>query len=100
MMTRPWWFLRRLIRRGTFTSLGVLRQIPDDWRAGLEAEEQAAKLPGRSKLQVAQAADCAHWLPNDLLIKLDRCLMANQLEGRTPFLDPEMAKFAFTLPTT
>lgn len=98
MMTRPWWFLRRLIRRGTFTSLGVLRQIPEDWRGGLESEERAAAQPGRSKLQVAQAADCAHWLPNDLLIKLDRCLMANQLEGRTPFLDPEMAKFAFTLP--
>lgn len=98
MMTRPWWFLRRLIRRGTFTSLGVLRQIPEGWRSGLEAEERAAAQPGRGKLQVAQAADCAHWLPNDLLIKLDRCLMANQLEGRTPFLDPEMAKFAFTLP--
>lgn len=98
MMTRPWWFLRRLIRRGTFTSLGVLRQIPDGWRGGLEAEERAAAAAGRTKLQVAQAADCAHWLPNDLLIKLDRCLMANQLEGRTPFLDPEMAKFAFTLP--
>ncbi|MBL8703815.1 MAG: asparagine synthase (glutamine-hydrolyzing), partial [Rhodospirillales bacterium] len=98
MMTRPWWFLRRLIRRGTFTSLGVLRQIPEGWRSGLEAEERAAAQPGRGKLQVAQAADCAHWLPNDLLIKLDRCLMANQLEGRTPFLDPEMAKFAFLLP--
>jgi len=98
MMTRPWWFLRKLIRRGSFTSLGVLRQIPDGWRDGLAAEERAAAQPGRTKLQVAQAADCAHWLPNDLLIKLDRCLMANQLEGRTPFLDPEMAKFAFLLP--
>ncbi|MFM8377352.1 MAG: asparagine synthase-related protein, partial [Phenylobacterium sp.] len=42
--------------------------------------------------------DIATWLPNDLLIKLDRCLMANGLEGRTPFLDPEVADFAFTLP--
>ena len=38
------------------------------------------------------------WLPNDLLLKLDRCLMANGLEGRTPFLDPEVAAFAFPLP--
>jgi asparagine synthase (glutamine-hydrolysing) len=49
-------------------------------------------------LQVAQAVDCADWLPNDLLIKLDRCLMAHATEGRTPFLDPEVAAFAFRLP--
>ncbi len=53
---------------------------------------------GLSPLQSAQWADVATWLPNDLLIKLDRCLMANGLEGRTPFLDPEVADFAFTLP--
>jgi asparagine synthase (glutamine-hydrolysing) len=40
----------------------------------------------------------ATWLPNDLLLKLDRCLMAHGLEGRTPFLDPEVAAFAFPLP--
>jgi asparagine synthase (glutamine-hydrolysing) len=40
----------------------------------------------------------ATWLPNDLLLKLDRCLMAHGLEGRTPFLDPQVAAFAFSLP--
>lgn len=53
---------------------------------------------GLSPLQGAQWSDVATWLPNDLLIKLDRCLMANGLEGRTPFLDPEVADFGFTLP--
>ena len=38
------------------------------------------------------------WLPNDLLLKLDRCLMAHGLEGRTPFLDAEVAAFAWGLP--
>jgi asparagine synthase (glutamine-hydrolysing) len=62
------------------------------WRA-------AAKGPaGLSPLQQAQWADIATWLPNDLLLKLDRCLMAHGLEGRTPFLDPEVAAFAFPLP--
>ncbi|MCC6468921.1 MAG: asparagine synthase (glutamine-hydrolyzing) [Alphaproteobacteria bacterium] len=98
MMSRPWWFLRKLIRRGAFTSLGVLRQTPEHWRDGIAAAEREASSGGRSRLQVAQAADCAHWLPNDLLTKLDRCLMANALEGRTPFLDPEVANFAFILP--
>jgi asparagine synthase (glutamine-hydrolysing) len=47
---------------------------------------------------VAQAVDCADWLPNDLLTKLDRCLMAHGVEGRTPYLDPIVADLAFRLP--
>ena len=49
-------------------------------------------------LQRAQWRDIDTWLPNDLLLKLDRCLMAHGLEGRTPFLDREVADFAFHLP--
>lgn len=65
----------------------------------LNAWRQHAKAPsGFTPLQQAQYADIATWLPNDLLLKLDRCLMAHGLEGRTPFLDPEVAAFAFHLP--
>ena len=60
------------------------------------AEAEAG--PGRSPLQRLQAVDIAEWLPNDLLVKLDRCLMAHGVEGRTPFLDPVVADFAFRLP--
>jgi asparagine synthase (glutamine-hydrolysing) len=49
-------------------------------------------------MQAVQAVDVAEWLPNDLLTKLDRCLMAHGVEGRTPFLDPVVADFAFRLP--
>ena len=66
----------------------------DDWRdAALQATQ-----PWMTPLQRAQAADIATWLPNDLLLKLDRTLMAHGLEGRTPFLDREVAAFAFNLP--
>ena len=51
-----------------------------------------------TRLQAAQAADCADWLPNDLLTKVDRCLMAHGVEGRTPFLDSRVAAVAFRLP--
>lgn len=51
-----------------------------------------------TKLQQRQAKDIAHWLPNDLLLKLDQCLMAHGLEGRTPFLDRDIADLAFNLP--
>jgi len=70
--------------------------------AGAEALSQwrrlAAPPMGLSPLQQAQFGDIATWLANDLLLKLDRCLMAHGLEGRTPFLDPEVAAFAFHLP--
>ena len=67
--------------------------------ATLAAWREAARAPrGLTALQAAQWADIVTWLPNDLLLKLDRCLMAHGLEGRTPFLDREVATFAFNLP--
>ncbi len=76
---------------------------PDDpallakWRAEAKPPPNLA-MGALTPLQQAQWADITTWLPNDLLLKLDRCLMAHGLEGRTPFLDPEVAAFAFPLP--
>ncbi|MGE3622437.1 MAG: asparagine synthase (glutamine-hydrolyzing) [Bdellovibrionales bacterium] len=96
---RPWWLGgKRMRRRGTFDGLDILREKPSGWRDGMSASEAAAKKLGLTRLQIAQAVDCAGWLPNDLLIKLDRCLMAHGIEGRTPFLDREVAAFAYRLP--
>jgi asparagine synthase (glutamine-hydrolysing) len=96
---RPWWLGGKAPRaRGCFDRLDVLREAPTGWRDGIGAAEAAASLPGRSRLQAAQALDVADWLPNDLLIKLDRCLMAHGVEGRTPLLDPGIAAAAFRLP--
>jgi asparagine synthase (glutamine-hydrolysing) len=68
----------------------------DRWRQA--TEPQGPNLQGLDPLQTAQYRDIAGWLPDDLLLKLDRCLMAHGMEGRTPFLDPEVARFAFFLP--
>ena len=96
---RPWWLGGRSMRaRGTFDRLEVLREISPGWRDGIAAAEARAATDGRSRLQVAQATDMADWLPHDLLLKLDRCLMAHAVEGRTPFLDPGVAAAAFRLP--
>ena len=98
---RPGPLARPMRRRGTFDRLGVLVARAGkrgSWRAAYDAAARAEQKPGRSRLQVAQALDCADWLPNDLLAKLDRCLMAHAVEGRTPFLDPAVADFAFPLP--
>jgi len=96
---RPWWQGGRMMRaRGTFDRIDVLRERPRGWRDGIAAAEAQAARPGRSRLAVAQATDIADWLPNDLLLKLDRCLMAHAVEGRTPLLDPGVAAAAFRLP--
>ena len=71
---------------------------PDDAEALARWRAQARPPVGLTRLQQAQWADIATWLPNDLLLKLDRCLMAHGLEGRTPLLDPRVADFAFPLP--
>jgi asparagine synthase (glutamine-hydrolysing) len=73
--------------------------LKDGGAAALARWRAAGAAPvGLTPLQQAQWADIQTWLPNDLLLKLDRCLMAHGLEGRTPFLDREVAAFAFNLP--
>ena len=96
---RPWWQGGRTMRaRGTFDRLNVLRTRPAGWRDGLVAAEAEAGTGGRTRLAVAQATDIADWLPHDLLLKLDRCLMAHGVEGRTPMLDRAVAEAGFCLP--
>ena len=98
-LMRPWWRGGRgMRRRSTMNGLGILRNADPGWRDGIAGAEVVARTGGRSRLQVAQAVDCTDWLPNDLLTKLDRCLMAHGVEGRTPFLDPAVANAAFCLP--
>ncbi len=74
---------------------GVEAQL--NWCEFVAVASQQAP-PDLTPLQRAQYADIVTWLPNDLLLKLDRMLMAHGLEGRTPFLDKEVAAFAFNLP--
>ncbi len=57
-------------------------QAPDKWRY----------------IQKAQFTDITTELPNDLLVKVDRMLMAYGVEGRVPFLDHRIVEFGLSLP--
>jgi asparagine synthase (glutamine-hydrolysing) len=38
------------------------------------------------------------WLPNYILLRLDKMTMANAVEGRVPYLDHKLAEFSATIP--
>jgi len=93
--TRPGAALRGGLLRGDVAAMLAARYRSD-----------AARMPGLwtrltdrgAALASLQRHDIEDWLPNDLLIKLDRCLMRHGLEGRTPFVDRQMSVYGFRLP--
>jgi asparagine synthase (glutamine-hydrolysing) len=55
-------------------------------------------LNGRSTLSQILAINFNTYLLDDLLIKTDRCTMANSLEARAPFLDTALMEYVAGLP--
>jgi asparagine synthase (glutamine-hydrolysing) len=53
---------------------------------------------GASPLNRLLAANYASYLPDDLLVKTDRCTMATSIEARSPLLDTALTEYAASLP--
>jgi asparagine synthase (glutamine-hydrolysing) len=108
-----------LFRRSV--ALGYAARWPDPWRSAMQSHvvisaRQRETLWGRA-IAAAPASfyrpddelkgidrglffDLTHYLPGDILVKVDRASMAHGLETRAPFLDRDLAEFALSLPSS
>lgn len=53
---------------------------------------------GTSAEEIMMYLDAVAWLPDDILVKLDRASMGTSLEARIPLLDHRVIEFAWRLP--
>jgi asparagine synthase (glutamine-hydrolysing) len=86
----------RIFRDGELA--GVLRRY-DPWRSHTDVTAPLyAESAGWDPVARMQHVDLFTWLRGDILVKADKMTMANSLELRVPFLDPEVFAVASGLP--
>lgn len=84
LLVSHWFEPARVVRQGK-EPLTLLKN-PSQWPKGLTDIERMMFL------------DTLTYLPDDILVKVDRAAMAVSLETRVPFLDHRVADFAWRLP--
>jgi asparagine synthase (glutamine-hydrolysing) len=67
--------------------------------AGEQAQHAPRGLAGADPLAHMMYEDTRRYLPDDILVKVDRAAMAVSLETRVPLLDVEVARAAWRIPT-
>ena len=75
------------------STLQSLRQIVPTF------EESTSQARFGDELAIMSDWDFRHYLPDDILVKVDRATMFHGIEGREPFLDQHLIEFAARLPS-
>jgi asparagine synthase (glutamine-hydrolysing) len=77
--------------------------VPPDSTTGEYLHDISARFADLSqrvgRLRASLSLDLTYWLPNDLLVKVDRMTMAHGVEARAPFLDYRLVEMALAVPT-
>jgi asparagine synthase (glutamine-hydrolysing) len=105
----PRWLLRRfleagdepaVVRHGTWTGCFTPEALAAlaTPSGPLPTAPNQPIAPARTVLDTLLEIDLDGYLPDDLLVKLDRACMAASLEGRAPFLDHRLVEFVCRLP--
>ncbi len=80
-----------------FTEPELARLVPDLARRG-HRPPALPEAPHLDDVLRMMAMDALVYLPQDILVKVDRASMACSLEARAPFLDSRLASLAFAVP--
>lgn len=89
-----------------FTPADKQRLLTESFRKSLHGHDSFSafkshfdRVRGLDHLSRILYVDLKTWLPNDILVKMDRMAMANSLEVRSPLLDHRVIEFAAGLPS-
>jgi asparagine synthase (glutamine-hydrolysing) len=75
-----------------------LASAVDDLTGERVFDSHVSRLGAAHPVEKMLYADTKVWLPDDLLMKMDKMSMAASLEARVPYLDHELVEFAASLP--
>lgn len=96
--------LRNQVWIGSFALHELTELLTPDWQGPLThlhdpLNEALERIPATTDpISALGVLFQSLYLPDDILVKADRAMMSNALEGRSPLLDPELADFLWTLP--